>query len=647
MNEFSVRQAVRLGAAALVAGCLALPAAAAEAQWRTSSSLIDPDIETKPFEHYDYVNPDAPKGGALDAIATGTFDSFNPFIVRGTAAAGLTLFGGLLYDTLMQQSTSEPGTSHALIAEAFSYPDDYSSATYRLDPDAKWHDGKPITAEDVVWSFETLKKVSPLYDRYYANVKDAVALSDHEVEFHFDQKGNRELPHIMGDLAVLPKHYWEGTDASGKKRDISEPTLEPPLGSGPYRIKSFKPGSEIVWERVKDYWAADLPVNVGRFNFDTRKYVYFQDDNAAWQAFTKGGFEDIRRENRSQRWATGYDFPAFKSGDVVKKAYETKAPEPMQGFVMNTRRGQFKDRRVREALTLAFNFEEMNRTLFYGYYTRTDSYFEGTDLASSGLPKGKELEILNEVKDEVPPEVFAKEFKLPVYDKPEDTRTYLQQAHKLLEEAGWHIPPSPGIWQQMLSWVGLATLPDANFLVNDEGKRLSFVILGSDPTDSRVSEPFIQNLRRLGIDASLRIVDTNQYINRYRNFDFDMLTSVFAQSNSPGNEQRDFWSSQAAGTPGSRNLAGIKNPAIDKLIDRVIYAKDRDELVAATHALDRVLLWNFYMVPQWHLAETWVAHWDKFGIPDKQPSFSGVDTDSWWVDEDKAAALRQKYGSRN
>lgn len=594
-------------------------------EWRTSSSLIDPDVETKTFERYDYVNPDAPKGGTFNAIAVGTFDSFNPFIVRGTAAAGLSGFGGILYDTLMQQSTDSPGTSHGLVADAFKYPDDYSSATYRINPEARWHDGQPITAEDVIWSFNVMKENSQIYNRYFANVTEATKVSDHEVMFSFDQTGNRELPHIIGDLVVLPKHWWEGEDKSGKKRDITKPTLEAPMGSGPYRIESFKPGSEIIWKRVVDYWGADLPVNIGRNNFDRQRYVYFQDDNAAWQAFTKGGFEDFRRENRSQRWSTGYNFPAFNAGDVKKEVFETDSGEPMQGFVLNTRRPQFQDRKVRQALTYAFDFESMNRTLFYGLYTRTDSYFEGGELASSGLPQGKELEILKTVRDAVPPEVFTEEFKLPVYDTPQATRQNLRKAFDLLSEAGWE--------------------NRGGKLVNKEtGEPFRIEFLGNDPTDSRVSAPYIDNLRRLGIEATMRIVDTTQYINRYRSFDFDVVTAVLAQSASPGNEQRDYWSSAAADASGSRNVAGIKDPAIDKLIDRVIYAKDREELVAATHALDRVLLWNFYLVPQWHLPEVWTAYWDKFGKPEKQPTYIGVDIDSWWIDPEKEAALAGEYG---
>src|SRR5690606_33481297 len=551
------------------------------------------------------------------------------FIVRGTAAAGLAGFGGgLLYDTLMQQSTTEPSTSYPLIAEAFKYPDDYSSATYRLNPNARFHDGTPITAEDVVWSFEVLKENSQLYNRYYANVTEAVALNEREVEFRFDQKGNRELPHIMGDLAVLPKHWWEGTDAKGNKRDITQPTLEPPLGSGPYRIASFRPGSEIIWERVKDYWAADLPVNVGRYNYDARRYTYFQDDNAAWQAFTKGGFQDFRPENRSQRWATGYNFPAAQAGDVIRKEFPTTSGEPMQGFVLNTRRPQFRDRKVREALTWAFDFETMNRTLFYDSYTRTDSYFEAGELESDGLPTGKELEILEPFRDQLPPEVFTKEFTLPVYDSPKAARDNLRHAYELLQEAGWE--------------------NRGGKLVNAQtGEPFTIEFLGSDPTNERIMKPFIDNLRRLGITASIRIVDASQYINRYRSFDFDVVTAVLQQSQSPGNEQRDFFSSAAADQPDSRNLAGIKDPVVDALVERVIFATDREDLVAATHALDRVLLWGYYIVPHWNLPKVWMAYWNKFGMPEEQPSYLGVDIESWWIDKEREAALLAKYGRSN
>ncbi|MCR4269229.1 extracellular solute-binding protein [Nitratireductor sp. ZSWI3] len=624
-----------IGATATLAACLtavlmftSMPAGA-EDKWLTSTSLTDPSVEdAPPFERYDYVNPDAPKGGTLNIAAFGTYDSFNPFIVRGTPAAGLTSFGGVLWDTLMQQSLDEPGTSHPLIAEAYKHPDDYSSATYRINPEARWHDGEPITAEDVVWSFEMLKQISPMHNRYFVNVTEAVALSEREVEFRFDQKGNRELPHIMGDLPVLPKHWWEGTDANGKKRDITAPTLERPLGSGPYRVASFRPGSEIIWERVEDYWAADLPVNIGRYNFNRYRYTYFQDDNAEFLAFTKGGIEDFRREVSTRRWSVDYDFPAVKDGDVIKREFTSTSIEAMQAFVFNMRRPRFADRRVREALTLAYNFEEQNRTHFFGLNKRFSSYFERSELAAEGVPQGQELEILEEFRDRLPPELFTEPFKLPAFDTPQSEREHLREAVRLFNEAGWQIK--------------------GGRMVNKEtGEPFRVEFLGSSPTSEVIAGGLIDNLRKIGIEASLRIVDTSQYIQRIQNFNFDMVTSRFAQSLSPGNEQRDYWSSEAADIPGSRNLAGIKDPVIDELVQKIIYAKDREELVALTHALDRILLWNHFMIPQYYQPTIRTAYWNKFGIPEKQPEYVGVDIDSWWIDVEKEKALAAKYRSQN
>ncbi|CDX62015.1 putative oligopeptide transporter subunit; periplasmic-binding component of ABC superfamily transporter [Mesorhizobium plurifarium] len=598
-------------------------------EWHTTSSLIGPSKYGDNFQRYDYVNPDAPKGGTLNNVVVGTFDSFNPYIVQGSPAAGFAQFGGgLLYDTLMEQATDEGSVSHPLIAEAYKYPADYSSATYRLDARAKWHDGQPITADDVIWSFRVLKANSPMYNRYFENVTDAVAVSDREVEFHFNQKGNRELPKILGDLVVLPKHWWEGTDANGKKRDITKSTLEPPLGSAAYKIASFKPGSEIVWQRVPDYWGAKLPVKIGRENFDTQRFTYILDDNAAWQAFTKGGLDDIKPENSSRRWNTAYNFPAVSAGDVVKQVFKTTSPEPMQAFILNQRRPLFQDRLVREALTLPFDFETMNRTLFYNSNTRTHSYFQGTELASSGLPQGKELEILEKYRDKLPPELFTQEFKLPVYDSPQAERKYLKQAVDLFAQAGWVIKGGK--------------------MVNAKtGAPFKFEILGWNDTDQVISSPWIANLRKIGVDANLRIIDQTQYINRVNNFDYDVIISQLQQSESPGNEQRDFWSSKAADTPGSRNYSGIKNPVVDALVDRIIFATDRDDLVAATHALDRILLWNYYVVPQYYRAVIWMAYWNKFGMPDKQPSYRGADIDSWWIDTAKEKALAAKYKGLN
>lgn len=594
-----------------------------EAQWRTTSSLIQTEPPAEEFTRYSYVNPDAPKGGTLNSAAFGTFDSFNPFIVRGTPAAGLSQFGGLLWDTLMQQSPDEAGTSHALIAEAFTYPEDYSSAIYRLNPNARWHDGEPITAEDVVWSFEKLKEISPAYSRYYANVTEAAAISQREVEFTFDQTGNRELPHIMGDLAVLPKHWWEGENASGEPRDIANPTLEAPLGSGPYRIASFDPGSRIVWERVEDYWGAEEPVNIGRNNFDRMIYTYFQDDNAEFLAFTRGGFEDIRLETSTRRWAVEYNFPAFERGDVVKREFISGGIQHMQAFAFNMRQPRFQDRRVRRALTLAYNFEEQNRLQFFGMNERFSSYFENSELASSGLPEGKELEILEPHRDALPPELFTEEFELPVFDTPGAHRDNLREAVRLFEEAGW-------------------TIRDGRMVSKETGEQFRIEFLGASPTSEIITGGYMANLRRIGIDATLRIVDTSQYIQRYQAFEFDAVTARFPQSESPGNEQRDYWSSQAADAEGSRNVPGIKDPVVDALIDKIIYAADREELVAATRALDRVLLWNYYTVPQYFQPTMRYAYWNKFGIPEQQPEYAGIDTQSWWILQDREAQIEEQ-----
>lgn len=607
---------------------LALPARAAGEEWLTSTSLFGKSRYGDDFQGYDYVNPDAPKGGTLNSTVVGTFDSFNPYVVRGTGAAGIAsgFGGGLLYDTLMEQSTDEPSTSHPLLADAYRHPEDFSWAVYRLNPLAHWHDGKPITAEDVIWTFNALKANSPMYGQYYANITEAKAVSDREIEFTFDQKGNRELPHIIGDMPVFPKHWWEGSDPKGRKRDISQPTLEPPLGSAAYKIESFRPGSEIVWVRVPDYWGAKVGVKVGRENFDRRRYVYFQDDNAAWQAFTKGGYQDIRGENNSRRWAQDYKFPAIAAGDAIKAEFETTSGEAMQGFALNLRRERFQDRRVRQALTMFFDFESMNRRLFFGLYKRTSSFFEGGELASSGLPQGAELALLEPFRDKLPPELFTQEFKLPVYDKPESFREGLREAARLFKEAGW-------------------VSRDGKLINETTGEHFKIEIPGDDPTDERIAGPFVENLKKMGIDASLRIVDTSQYVNRMRSFDFDVATFVQAQSQSPGNEQRDFWTTRAAETPGSRNYAGIKDPVVDALVEKVIFAGSREDLIASTRALDRVLLWNFYYIPQYHNPKAWIGYWNKFGIPEKQPSYIGADTESWWIDPEKEKALATRYSS--
>ncbi len=606
----SAARVIILAAAALLP--VVTPASAVEV--RHGLSLFDSLKYGPDFEHFDYVNPDAPKGGTLRISAIGTFDSLNPFIIKGRAGA----LSSMIYDTLLEPSQDEPSTYYGLLAESVSHADDFSWATFVLRKEARWHDGEPVTPEDVVFSLEALKEGHPQYAYYYQNIVKAEKTGEHEVTFTYDQAGNRELPLITGQLPVLPKHYWEGTDDQGRKRDFFSTTLVPPLGSGPYRITAVNPGSTITIERVEDYWGRDLPVNVGRHNFDRIRAEYFRDSTIALEAFKSDRF-DVRFETSAKDWATAYNFPAVRDGRVILDVIKTENPEPMQAFVFNTRRAKFSDRRVRLAFNYAFDFEWANQNLFYGQYTRLDSYFAGSELAATGLPEGLELEILEPLRGEVPDEVFTTVYKNPVGGNPAAVRRNLRTASQLLKEAGWEVRD--------------------NRLVNietNEPMRVEFLLV--QPTFERVVLPYRRNLERLGIEVSVRTVDVSQYQNRVDQFDFDIVVNSWPQSLSPGNEQRDFWSSAAADRPGSRNLAGIADPAIDKLIDRVIYAKSREELVAATRALDRVLLWHHFVVPQWYADGTRVARWNRFGLPDEPPPYGLGFPDTWWYAPEAARA---------
>jgi len=582
-------------------------------------SLIHEPRHGADFKHFDWVDPNAPKGGRVRQWYIGSFDSLNPFPIKGNAAIGLQF----IYDTLMTQSPDEAGTSYGLVAEWVTYPADFSSATVGLRPQARFNDGRPITPEDVIFSLETLKKVSPNQAAYYKNVAKVEKTGEREVTFTFDVKGNRELPVIIGDLTVLPKHFHEGVGANGEPRDLSKSTLEIPLGSGPYRIKEVDPGRSVTYERVKDWWAKDLPVAKGQWNFDEIKYSYFRDRVPAFEAF-KAGNLDFWRENSAKHWATAYDFDAVGRGLVKKEKIPVATIAYMQGFAFNTRRPQFKDPRVRRAFNLAFDFEWANKNLFYDQYQRVSSYFDNSELKAPPLPEGRELELLTEIKDLVPPEVFTSEWRNPVNATPEDTRRHLSQAAKLFAEAGW--TPKNGV------------------LTNAQGVELTAEFLLVQPDFERIVLPFKNALEKLGVKASVRIVDTSQYQRRHDTFDFDIIVSSFPQSESPGNEQRDFWGSDAAGKEGSRNVIGIKNPAVDKLIDKIILAKDRDDLVAATRALDRVLLWNNYVVPQWHTPYDRLAMWDIYGRPNKLPSRSSSFLRVWWYDEAAAKRLADMRG---
>jgi microcin C transport system substrate-binding protein len=525
----------------------------------------------------------------------GTFDSLNPFPVQGNPVNEILL----IYDTLLSSSPEEPATGYGLIAEWVAYPEDYSSATFKLREGARFHDGRPITPEDVIFSLEAIKRASPSYGFYYKNVVKAEKAQENSVTFSFDVRGNRELPMIVGELPILPKHYWEGKDANGEPRDLGKTTLEVPLGSGPYRVKEVDAGRSITYARVDDWWAKDLPVARGQWNFDELRFDYFRDEVAAFEAF-KAQELDYWPEYSAKAWATGYDFDAVTSGRVKRLQVAVRTVAPMQAFAFNIRRSQFQDPLVRRAFNLAFDFEWSNKNLFYDQYTRIGSYFDNSELQAVGLPGGTELELLNALRNEVPPEVFTMQWKNPVNATPEDVRRHLGEAARLLAQAGW--TPKDGV------------------LTNARGVELRATFLLNQSNFERVVLPYIAALNKLGIKADLRVVDSSQYQQRLNTFDFDIAVATFPQSESPGNEQRDFWASDAAGKEGSRNIIGIKNQAIDNLIDRIIHAKDRQWLVAATRALDRVLLWNNYVVPQWYTPFERLAYWDMYRHPQRLPA---------------------------
>jgi microcin C transport system substrate-binding protein len=593
--------------------------ATGEPAWRHGLSLFGDIKYPAGFKRFDYVNPDAPKGGVARQISIGTFDNFNIAVagVKGSIAPA----ANLIYETLMARSQDEIATEYGLLAEAASHPDDFAWVIYRLRKEARWHDGKPVTPEDVIFSIAALKKYSPMHASYYRHVVKTEKIGERDIKFTFESAGNRELPHIVGELEVLPKHYWEGTDGEGRKRDISATTLEPPLGSGPYRIKEFVAGRSVALERVRDYWGANLPVRIGENNFDEMRFEFFRDNQVALEAF-KADQADWIAENSAKQWATAYEFPAVAEKRVVKEEFPINDLGRMQAFVLNLRREQFKDARLRRAFNYAFDFEEMNKQLFFGQYKRIDSYFYGTELASTGLPEGEELKILETVRDKVPAEVFTAPYVSPVGGNPEAVRANLRESARLLKEAGFEVRDRK--------------------LVDAAGKPVIVEILVQDPSAERIALFYKPSLERIGVTTSIRIVDDAQYENRLRSFDYDMIIDQWGQSLSPGNEQREYWGSQAADQPGSRNAIGIKNPAVDMLIDKVIFAKDRSELVAATRALDRVLLWNFYVVPQFSYPFARYARWDRFSHAEL-PKYARSGLPSlWWYDADKAARIGKR-----
>ena len=560
------------------------------------------------FEHFEYTNPDAPKGGRVVFSAFGSYDSLHPFILKGQSAAGV----GNLFESLTMSSSDEAFSRYGLLAESIEWPEDRSWVAYTLHPEARWHDGQPVTVEDVIWSLETLKSQGhPGFRQYFANVVGAEKTGPRTVRFSFSGPTNRELPLIIGELPILPKHYWQD-------RDFQATTLEAPLGSGPYRVKAVDPGRSITYELDPNYWGKDLPVNRGKNNYGIMHYEYYRDRGVQREAF-KAGKIDFFSENVAKEWATAYDLSTVNNGVINKRLIPHENPQGMQAFVFNTRREMFKDRQARAALAYAFDFEWTNQNLFYGAYTRTRSYFSNSELASSDLPGDAELGILEPYRDQLPPEVFTEAYEPPMTDGSGNLRGNLRTALRLLKGAGWDIR-------------------DGALTQGDSGLVMRFEIMLMSPDFERVVLPFTKNLERLGIVADVRTVDTAQYQQRMDSFDFDVVVGSWGQSLSPGNEQRNYWHSQAADIPGSRNTAGIQDPVVDELIELVISAPARESLITRTRALDRVLLWNHYVVPHWHLAAYRVLYWDKFGTPEIMPKYD-LGVQFWWVEPDLDASL--------
>ncbi len=603
----------------------AIPAFAAEPPVTRSHGLT---ILGKPalpagFTHFPYVNPDAPKGGEVSLAAVGTFDGFNPFILRGTAVgfgvvpwivmpggSGSGSSVGHIWESLLTSSADEVATAYGHLAHTIEIPADRMWVAFEMRPEARFSDGQPVTAEDVAWTFRTLlEKGRPSYKIQLSDVKDVVVEGPLRVVFHFKTNENRELPIMVGGLPVLPKHFFEG-------RDFAKPLTDAPVGSGPYRVAAFELGRSIVFERRPDWWAANLPTGKGTNNFDRVRYEYFRDSTVAMEAF-KAGKVDIRSENVSKNWATAYDFPAVKSGLVLRQTYPHRLPGGMQGYAMNTRRSIFANPLVRQALTELFDFEWSNKNLFYDAYTRTTSYFSNSDLASSGIPQGSELALLEPYRKDLPPALFTEPYRLPVTDGSGNIRDQLKKALDLIRQAGWQIKDRK--------------------LIDEKGQPVTFTILLPDPSLERPALPYVQNLQKLGIEAKVRTVDPAQYQNLIDDFDFDMIMLIFAQGDIPGTELRDYWSCAARDTKGSTNAPGICEPVIDALIAKVVNAENRDDLTAAAHALDRVLLWRYYLVPNWGSQVFNLAVWDRFGKPG-QPIREGVSFDTWWVDQARAAA---------
>jgi microcin C transport system substrate-binding protein len=566
------------------------------------------------FTHFDYVNPNAPKGGTFYMGTIGTFDSLNPFILKGSPAA----IDGFTFANLLWPSSDEPFSYYGWVAKTIETPKDRAWVVFEVDERARFHDGSPITADDVIFSFETLvgEKAHPFYAQYYKDVAKAEKLGPMAARFTFKSAGNKELPLILGQLAILSKADWS-------KREFDKVSFERPLGNGPYRIGQVNPGRFITFERVKDYWAADLPGIKGYDNFDTYRLDYFRDETVRREAF-KAGEYDYQSENQALAWAKQYDIPAVKEGLLIKRAIKTAIPQGLQAFVCNTRRPIFADWRVRRALALLLDFEWMNKNIFFSQYTRAKSYFNNSEFAAAGLPEGEELKLLEPLRSQVPESVFKEPYSLPVYPGDGNIREGIRAALGLLKQAGWDFK--------------------GNTLVETKtGNEFRFEVISNQPSEERLVLPYGQNLKRMGITATFRPLDPTQYQKRVESFDFDMILITWGQSESPGNEQRSMWHSSTADVTGSENYIGIKDKAIDALVDLVISAPDREQLVARTKALDRVLLHHHFVIPTWYLDSDRLLWWDKIGMA--PPHSRGTSYRHWWYDAAKAARLKGRIRS--
>lgn len=557
------------------------------------------------FSHFDYTNPNAPKGGDLRLHVIGGFDSLNPFVSKGRAAAGMAyLDNSYLYDSLTVRGEDEPFTQYGLLAETIEWPEDRSWVRFHLREEARFADGEPVQADDVAWTFKTLlEKGKPFYSYYYAAVERVEVNDPLTVTFHFKASDNRELPLIIGQLPVLPKHHWQD-------REFDKDGMLAPLGSGPYSLAEAKPGKKVVYQRRKDYWAQSLPVMKGRNNFDSITYDYYLDETAALEAFKSGRY-DWRHENNSKLWATAYQGPAFKSGKIVTDEVSHSNPWGAQAFIFNLRKELFQDETLREAIGYAFDFQWSNDNLFYGQYKQNRSYFDNSEMAATGLPSKAELALLDPYREQLPEAVFSKEYQPPKTDGSGRPRENLRKASMLLKEAGYQLRDGQ--------------------LYTPDNKPVRFEFLLSSPAFERIVLPFSRNLKALGIVANVSKIDSSLWVERIQNFDFDMIVYRMGQSSSPGNEQQEYWSSEAADQPGSRNLIGIKNPVVDALVDKIVAAQTREELITRCRALDRVLQWHHYSVFNWYSDQHRLAYQSRLRHPELG-KYVGMDAalDTWW-----------------